>query len=147
MDVAVNVVADLSELSKPEFWVYCDNRGWCHPFDAEGARRGYDEIPKGLDQLADDPFRSLAGELRRAGGFAKEITPFEEFTWADFLRRRIKLTLLEDDFGAALSAALKLAHGPAAGHLPGWCGPLPSRADPRVRTQSRGTTRAGGQKR
>jgi hypothetical protein len=147
VDVVVNAIADLSALSKSEFWVYCDNRGWCHPFDAEGVRCGYDKIPKGLDQMADDPFRSLAGDLRRAGGFAKEITAFEEFTWADFLRRRIKLTLLEDDFGAALTTALKLAHSPAAGHLPGWCGPLPSRADPRARTQSRGATRAGAQKR
>jgi hypothetical protein len=121
--VAVNVVADLKALSKPEFWVYCDNRGWCHPFDAEGVRRGYEDIPKTLDRLADDPFRSLAGELRRAGGFAKEVTPFEEFTWADFLRRRVKAKLVEADFGAALTEALKLAHSPAAGHLPGWCGP------------------------
>ena len=121
--LAVNVVADLSRLAKPEFWVFCDNRGWCHPFDAEGARRGYDAIPKRLDQMADDPFRSLAGELRRAGGFAKEVTPFEEFTWADFLRRRIKPKLVVDDFGAALTKALKLARGAAAAHLPGWCGP------------------------
>lgn len=123
VDVAVNVVADLRALSKPEFWVFCDNRGWCHPFDADGVRRGYEDIPKALDQLADDPFRSLAGELRRAGGFAKEITPFEEFTWADFLRRRVKPRLVADDFAAALAAALHLAHGPAASHLPGWCGP------------------------
>lgn len=121
--LAVNVVADLSRLAKPEFWVFCDNRGWCHPFDAEGVRRGYDDIPKRLDQMADDPFRSLAGELRRAGGFAKEVTPFEEFTWADFLRRRIKCKLVDDDFGAALTKALELAKSAASDHLPGWCGP------------------------
>lgn len=121
--LAVNVVADLSRLSKPEFWVFCDNSGWCHPFDAEGVRRSYDDIPKRIDQMADDPFRSLAGELRRAGGFAKQVTPFEEFTWADFLRRRIKRKLVDDDFGAALTKSLKLAQSQAAGHLPGWCGP------------------------
>jgi hypothetical protein len=122
--VAVNVVADLSRLSKPEFWVFCDNRGWCHPFDAEGVRQGYDAIPKGIDDLADDPFRSLAGELRRAGGFAKEITPFEEFIWADFLRRRVKRKLVTDDFAAALTKALELARDKdVADHLPGWCGP------------------------
>lgn len=124
--VAITVVADLSKLSMSEFWIYCDNRGWCHPFDAEGKRRGYHDIPKKLDRLADDPLRSLAGELRRAGGFAKGISPFEEFTWADFLRRRIALKLITEDPGAALAAALQLAHGPAAGHLPGWCGPVPT---------------------
>jgi hypothetical protein len=40
--------------------------------------------------LIDDPFRSLADELRRAGGFAKDTTPFSEFLWTDFLRRRVK---------------------------------------------------------
>jgi hypothetical protein len=123
VDLAVNVIADLSRLSKPEFWVFCDNRGWCHPFDAEGVRRTYDDIPKAISDLTDDPFRSLAGELRRAGGFAKEITPFEEFTWADFLRRRIKPKLVTDDFSAALNKALTLARSADADHLPGWCGP------------------------
>jgi hypothetical protein len=120
--VLVNVVADLSKLAKDEFWVFCDNSGWCHPFDAEGVRRTYQDIPKRLDQMADDPYRSLAGELRRAGGFAKQVTPFEEFTWADFLRRRVKPSLVERDFGAALTEALKLAHGGESVHLPGWCG-------------------------
>ena len=122
-DIAVNVIADLSRLAKPEFWVFCDNRGWCHPFDADGERRAYDEIPKRIGEMADDPFRSLAGELRRAGGFSKETTPFEEFVWADFLRRRLKRKLVEDDFGAALTQALNYAHAEDANHLPGWCGP------------------------
>jgi hypothetical protein len=33
---------------------------------------------------ANDPFRGLAGELRNKGGYAKDLTPFEEFLWADF---------------------------------------------------------------
>ena len=41
-----------------------------------------------MKDLVDDPFRSLAGELRRVGGYAKDTTPFSEFLWADFLRRR-----------------------------------------------------------
>jgi hypothetical protein len=142
-EVAVTVVADLSGLSKPEFWVFCDNRGWCHPFDAHGVRRSYDAIPKALHQMADDPFRSLAGELRRAGGFAKEVAPFEEFTWADFLRRRIEAPLLPEDFDAALAAALRLAHSPAAEHLPGWCGPRGSPAGAQPPKPSRGARNAG----
>jgi hypothetical protein len=42
------------------------------------------DLPKTVAGLIDDPFRSLAGELRRAGGFAKDTTPFSEFLWADF---------------------------------------------------------------
>jgi hypothetical protein len=65
----------------------------------------------------------VAGELRRGGGFAKDTTPFSEFLWADFLRRHLKLTMLEKDFDGALKKAMKLAKGPEAKYLPGWCGP------------------------
>jgi hypothetical protein len=122
-DVATTVVADLSMLDKDAFWVFADNRGWCHPYDAAGARRGFDDIPKSIKAMKDDPFRSLAGELRRAGGFAKETTPFSEFIWADFLRRRIKVSEVREDFGAALTKALRLAKSPKSSYLPGWCGP------------------------
>jgi hypothetical protein len=75
--------------------------------------------------LVDDPFRSLAGELRRAGGFAKDTTPFSEFLWADFLRRRMKAKAVKADFDRAIEKALQLAKSAEAGYLPGWCGPLP----------------------
>src|ERR1035438_1046629 len=26
------------------FWIYLDNRGWLHPFDAQGRRRNYEDI-------------------------------------------------------------------------------------------------------
>ena len=35
-DVLVNVLADLSSLAREEFWIFLDNRSWCHPYDAEG---------------------------------------------------------------------------------------------------------------
>ena len=124
-DVATTVVADLSMLDKDAFWVFADNRGWCHPYDADGVRQPFDDIPKSIKALKDDPFRSLAGELRRAGGFAKETTPFSEFLWADFLRRKLKASDVRDDFGAALSRSLRLAKSPKAQYLPGWCGPAP----------------------
>ena len=123
-EVAITVVADLSKLSKDEFWVLCDNKGWCHPYDAAGVRRDVDAIPKTIMKLVDDPYRSLAGELRRQGGFAKDTTPFSEFIWADFLRRRIKPDAVEKDFDKAMAKALALAKSPLAGHLPGWCGPI-----------------------
>ena len=89
-DVAVTVIANLSKLEPDAFWTVMDNRSWMHPFDAKGERRHYKDIPKSITDLVDDPFRSLAGELRRAGGYAKDTTPFSEFLWADFLRRRMK---------------------------------------------------------
>ncbi|WP_072375100.1 ParB-like protein [Hyphomicrobium sp. NDB2Meth4] len=126
-DVLVTVVADLSRIEMDAFWVFLDNRNWLHPFDAQGRRREYHSIPKSVTGLEDDPYRSLAGELRRIGGFAKDTTPFSEFLWADFLRRRIKRKLVEENFADALEKALRLAKSSDADFLPGWCGPL----DPR----------------
>jgi len=122
--VLVSVVADLSKLDRDGFWVVLDNRSWMHPFDDQGRRRAYKDIPKSVSALVDDPFRSLAGELRRAGGFAKDTTPFSEFLWADFLRRRLKPGAIEKDFDNAVNKALKLAKSPDAKYLPGWCGPI-----------------------
>lgn len=121
-EVLVTVGADLSRLDKEAFWIYLDNRGWMHPFDDKGRRQPYDQIPTSIDALADDPFRSLAGELRRLGGFAKDTTPFSEFLWADFLRRRMKRKAVEAEFDKALETALSLAKSEAADYLPGWCG-------------------------
>lgn len=124
-EVAIMVSSDLSELDRDAFWTVMDNRNWMHPYDAEGVRRPYRDIPKSVSDLIDDPFRSLAGELRRAGGFAKDTTPFSEFLWADFLRRRLKRKVLDHDFDHAIEMALELAKSQAAGYLPGWCGPDP----------------------
>ncbi len=124
-DVAVTVIANLSRLALDAFWVVMDNRSWMHPFDAKGERRHYKDIPNSVTDLVDDPFRSLAGELRRAGGFAKDTTPFSEFLWADFLRRSIKRKLVEADFDRALEKAMALAKSKGADYLPGWCGPAP----------------------
>jgi hypothetical protein len=123
--VLVNCVANLKRLAPAEFWSVMDNRNWMHPFDGHGVRQPPDALPKGIKQLVDDPFRSLAGELRHAGGFAKDTTPFSEFLWADFLRRRLKRKDVEKAFDDALASALTLAKSEEADHLPGWCGPVP----------------------
>jgi hypothetical protein len=122
-DVLVNVLVDLSSLAREEFWIFLDNRSWCHPYDANGHRRDFDAIPATIAEMQDDPFRSLAGDLRRSGGYAKDEAPFSEFIWADFLRRRLKRKAVEKDYATALGEALSLAKGQEADYLPGWCGP------------------------
>lgn len=57
-----------------------------------------------------------------AGGFPKEQTPFAEFLWADFFRRRVSAQLLRTEPDSALSEAMQMVHGKAAMHLPGWSG-------------------------
>jgi hypothetical protein len=124
--IGVYVLADLERLGKEEFWTFLDNNDWCHAYDADGERRPLADIPKSFADLCDDPFRSLVGELIRAGGCAKTNTPFFEFLWADFLRRRIKRRRLESDFAAGLVKALELAKSDEAKSLPGWSGADPA---------------------
>jgi hypothetical protein len=123
-DILVTVVSDLSTLDLEAFWVFLDHHAWVHPYDTEGRRRTYADIPKSVTELKDDPYRSLAGELRRLGGFAKDTTPFSEFLWADFFRRRIKRKRVEKNFNATVERAMELAKSVDARYLPGWCGPL-----------------------
>ncbi len=122
-EVLAHVAADLSSLSKASFWGFLDNKAWCHPYDSAGKRRDFAIIPTTIEGLSDDPYRSLAGELRRAGGYAKDLAPFAEFLWADYLRTRVGAPLVQQDFDAAVLKAVKLAKSKEAAFLPGWCGP------------------------
>lgn len=123
--VIVTVVANLKKLEPESFWFVLDAHNWMHPFDENGRRQNYEAIPKSVMGLVDDPFRSLAGELRLMGGFAKDTTPFSEFLWADFLRHRLKRSDVETHFESALMQAITLAKSDEANYLPGWCGPVP----------------------
>ncbi|AAV88974.1 putative ParB-like nuclease [Zymomonas mobilis subsp. mobilis ZM4 = ATCC 31821] len=121
--VALSVMADLSSLEKDHFWFVMDSQRWMHPFDEKGIRRSYQDIPDSLTEMKDDPYRSLAGSLRRAGGYAKDVTPFSEFLWADYLRRQFNGADIAHNFNDFLEKALILAHDKKASYLPGWCAP------------------------
>ena len=116
----VSIIANMSALGFDEFWATLEGRNWTHPFDDQGRRRFYNQMPASVDGLIDDPFRSLAGALKRAGGYAKDKAPFSEFRWADFLRHRIPRELTERNFSHALALAMNLAQGTEAAALPGW---------------------------
>jgi hypothetical protein len=118
----VRVVRDLSWLRPERFWPVMEWYGWVYPFDHRGRRRGFHELPPVLTRLRDDPYRSLAGRLRVAGGFAKVETPYAEFAWAAFLRRMIDEESLRRAPASSLRLALKLAKSTEARDLPGWKG-------------------------
>jgi hypothetical protein len=123
-EVNTTVGLDLSHLDEEEFWYFLDSKGLIHPFDENGKRCHHSELPKTVADLRDDPYRSLAWETRRRGGYAKDASSFSEFLWADFFRRRIEHSLTKKDFDLAASEAYALARSTAADHLPGWCGPI-----------------------
>jgi hypothetical protein len=138
--VFVQALADLSRLNKDDFWITMDHHGWVHTYDARGRRTSFEAIPKRLADLADDPYRSVAGAVRRAGGFAKDTTPFAEFLWAQYFRSRLDARRLTRDFDAMVTKALQLATAKDADHLPGWCGAraqVKVSATPSVRARGR----------
>jgi hypothetical protein len=120
--VTTTVIGDLHKLEKDLFWYVMEHRNWAHPY-AFGKRYSYDDLPRSVEDLKDDEFRSLAGELRRAGGFAKDTAPFSEFLWANYLRHKMDKREVEKDFDKALKKAIKIVRDAEAHFLPGWCGP------------------------
>jgi hypothetical protein len=89
-----------------EFWHVMEHFQWAHPFDSNGKRRELLAMPATPSKLSDDPYLSLAGELRLAGGYSKDSSPFSEFLWAGFLRRRVP----EKDVLRRFSAAQETAN-------------------------------------
>ena len=122
-DILVTVIGDLTMVERDAFWGVMDNKRWVYPYDAKGERRPFKDLPKTIRDLKDDPYRSLAGELRRAGGFAKDTTPFSEFLWADFLRRKMSRKSVEENFAKSIERGLAFVRSKDAIYLPGWCGP------------------------
>lgn len=127
-DGYVAVLDDLSYLEPTVFWRTMEFRSWSHPYDRRGRRCDYREMPRRLKDLQDDPYRSLAGIVRRAGGYAKDEAPFVEFLWADFFRPRVSERLIRRETGRATQAALRLAHSAEARYLPGWSGKVQNAA-------------------
>ena len=111
---------DFSILSPKSFWKKMQAENFVHLVDARGRQEDLTALPKSLKKLRDDPYRSLAGFVREAGGFLKVQTPFAEFLWADYYRERIRKKLLRKNFHKALRDAISTASHKDASGLPGY---------------------------
>jgi hypothetical protein len=116
------IIDDLSAMPHRGFWTAMEKGGWLHPFDHAGRRIHPARLPKYIDGLAHDPYRDLAWSVRRNGGFEKTTTPYSEFSWANFFRKRIPAKLVERDYPRAVRKAMCLAGTRAAAALPGYAG-------------------------
>jgi hypothetical protein len=95
---------------------------WVYPYDQDGKPCAISDLPKDIRGLADDPYRSVAWQVRERGGFEKTEKPFAEFKWADFFREHLKTHPLHHDFEEAVKEAMALAQSPEARRLPGYIG-------------------------
>ena len=122
--VRIDVVHDCTDekLTYAQFWKWMFKSRNAYPFCqfGEGPRKAL-YLPKDVRGLADDPYRSLAWFVRKAGGFENSERNFAEFRWANFFRKKGIL----DNRGLrgmkeALVEAVRLAQSPAAKGLPGY---------------------------
>jgi len=116
----MNVEEDFSTLNRAAFWQKMQTYGFVHAYNAEGQPMPLTSIPDDLELMTDDPYRSLAGFVRETGFYKKVSTPYAEFVWADFYRKRIKQKVLKKHFNKALKRAKALAQDQSARKLPGF---------------------------
>jgi hypothetical protein len=127
--IHIKIKKDLSHLPKDEFWNKMVKKRWTWLFK-NGEPLDADNLPAHISELKDDPFRSLAANVRGKKGF-KKSGPFSEFIWADFLRKRIAAVQLNgfqeggDMHKQILDLAIKLCLSSEASGLPGWKGKTP----------------------
>lgn len=119
-EVEIETKEDWSNLSENTFWAKMQAANYVYLFDEKGKLRRLEDLPSRLDDLKEDPYRSLAYFVRKQGGFKKSSAPFAEFQWAQFFRSRVNLGKGTKGFESAVQEALKLAHSKAAKDLPGY---------------------------
>lgn len=122
-EVNLNVVQDWSDTSEDEFYARMSAAGYFYLYDKRGnGPLDPRDLPRSLDGLKNDPYRSLAWEARKAGCFTKSGVPFAEFRWAELFRAEIPRKLLKQRPRRALKLALQLCRDASARALPGYQG-------------------------
>ena len=138
--VVVAVQYNLAPLKGYHFWKTMHQARLLYLFDNYG---GGPMRPKDLcthvKHLANDPYRSLAWEVRSRYGYSKSPHAFAEFVWADFFRVRIIIDnwILKDKIRGSeilfsklpaeqkqeiIDEAMQVARSPEARGMPGYHG-------------------------
>ncbi len=120
--VRAKVIAEVMANDDDSFWWVMKQKNFVYLKDRNGNTRSPLELPNKISNVADDPWRSLAGEMEDQGMICKKDGIYYfEFIWADFLRTRIPEILIKSDFEAAVQSAAALVDSPDARSLPGAC--------------------------
>ena len=111
--------------TEDEFWAALKAADLVRLKNESGVDVDASQLPKTLEAMADDPYRSLAWFVRRKGGFCKSSREFAEFAWADWFRSK-SLTLEiqnlpsdPNDKNATVDEAVEMAHSSEAESLQG----------------------------
>ncbi len=126
--VYAKIVANHSEMGITDFWQWMKSQKLVYLYDYKLDKvRSWKELPYSLDQMQDDPWRSLAWFVRKKGGYKKTLIPFAEFYWARFFQKKLSFNAQRfardaKYFTKAIEAGVLLAKQPSAKSLPGYNG-------------------------
>ncbi len=124
--VFIEILEDWSENTESDFWNKMKDKENIWQYDEAGKYLELSEfvekLPKHISELKNDPYRSLAGLVRKHKGYNKVWVPFTEFRWANYfretdikLRPDTKIITVEE-----LNKGLKLSKVYRASYLPGY---------------------------
>lgn len=122
--VLIKVMKDLTQkkMNYTHFWKWMSSNRSVYPFCqfGEGPRKAL-YLPRDIRGLADDPYRSIAWFVRKAGAFENSDRNFAEFKWANFFRSKKLLDKTGlSGMKEALIKAVALAQSSEAKRLPGY---------------------------
>jgi len=147
-DIYVEITEDYSNLgSKAEFWCKMISKNTVWLYDEKGNQPINPMFIPPIGDLVNDPYRTLAWQARRGGGYGKaDGVNYQEFMWANFFREHIPFNSSKNaaepvswtwcqaspysyyecdqnenqELVRILPFALILARSDAAKYLPGW---------------------------
>jgi hypothetical protein len=122
------VMADWSGLDPASFLESMQREGALYLFDRGRGPLDPSALPESVLGLTDDPYRSLAWAVRKAGGYGKWSASFSEFEWANFFRTRVEIGPGKRAFADAIRVATHLARSLEARGLPGFGAPTDAAA-------------------
>lgn len=123
--VKVEIIKDFRDdekLSYEKFWKWMSRSRNSYPYCqfGEGPREAL-YLPHDIRGLADDPYRSIAWFVRKAGGFDNSEKNFAEFAWANYFRSKNLLKKFgRKGLPEAMELAVKLSQSLEAKKLPGF---------------------------
>jgi hypothetical protein len=118
--VYIKVLENCKDWSEAEFWHLMREKAWVYLYDKDGQPIDPSAIPRGLADLQDDKYRSLAWGVLEAGGYERSDIPFQEFLWGNYFRQHLSFDNTDAGFQQAVAEALPLCQSPEASHLPGY---------------------------
>ncbi|MEV4559841.1 ParB/Srx family N-terminal domain-containing protein [Kitasatospora sp. NPDC049285] len=110
LHVRLKVLANLSTLTKKDFWAEMQTNKWVYLRDPEGNEVTINKLPTsvGLADFSDDKYRSLL-YFGRDIGYTQNTVPFQEFYWGSWIRDAapVDLTAWDQTDPASYLAAVK----------------------------------------